>query len=90
MKNIKVLGTGCANCNTTYTMLEETAKSLGVAIQLEKIEELGAIMAYGVMSTPAVVIDEQLVHAGGLPSRATVEGWLADEGGCSGSQSGCC
>lgn len=76
MKNIKVLGTGCANCRNTITLLEAVAKEKGVEVTLEKIEDLAAIMGYGVMSTPGVVIDGAVVHAGGVPSRSKVEGWL--------------
>lgn len=76
MKNVKILGTGCANCQTTYKLVDEVAKARGVDIQLEKIEDLKAIMGYGVMSTPGVVIDGKVVHAGGVPARAKVEGWF--------------
>jgi small redox-active disulfide protein 2 len=76
MKNVKVLGTGCANCKNTLALVEAVAREKGVEIQLEKIEDLKAIMAYGVMSTPGVVIDGKVVHAGGVPPRAKVEGWL--------------
>ncbi|GAV20136.1 hypothetical protein MMIC_P1098 [Mariprofundus micogutta] len=76
MKNIKVLGTGCASCKTTMKMIEDVAEAKGVAIALEKIEELQAIMGYGVMSTPAVVVDGKLVHAGGIPSRSQIEAWI--------------
>ena len=76
MKNVKILGTGCANCHTTYKLVDEVAKARGVDIQLEKIEDLKAIMGYGVMSTPGVVIDGKVVHAGGVPARAKVEGWF--------------
>jgi small redox-active disulfide protein 2 len=76
MKNIKVLGTGCANCNNTCALIEEVARAKGVAIELEKVEDLQQIMRYGVMSTPGVVIDGQVVHAGGVPSRSKVEGWF--------------
>jgi small redox-active disulfide protein 2 len=78
MKNIKVLGSGCANCKRTLALIEETAKAKGVEIELEKVEDIGAIMGYGVMSTPGVVIDGQVVHAGGVPDRNKVETWLAD------------
>jgi len=76
MKNIKVLGTGCANCKTTMKLIEEMAKAQGVEIQLEKIEEIQDIMAYGVMSTPGVVVDGNVVHVGGVPSRDKIAGWL--------------
>ena len=76
MKSIKVLGTGCANCKTTLKLIEEAAKAKGVAIELEKIEDLQSIMSYGVMSTPGVVVDGKVVHAGGVPSRDKIAGWL--------------
>ncbi len=76
MKIIKVLGTGCANCKNTLKLIEEVAKAKGVEIQLEKVEDLKQIMTHGVMSTPGVVIDDKVVHAGGVPSREKVEGWL--------------
>jgi len=77
MKNIKVLGTGCANCKTTFKLIEEAAAARGVAVQLEKIEEIQDIMRYGVMSTPGVVIDGKVVHAGGIPGKDKIESWLA-------------
>lgn len=76
MKNIKVLGTGCANCKTTLKLIEEAATTKGVAVQLEKVEELKEIMSFGVMSTPGVVIDGTVVHAGGIPSREKIDSWL--------------
>jgi len=77
MKEIKVLGPGCANCRTTVARIEQVAQAKGVAVTLQKVEELRDIMGYGVMSTPAVVIDGKVVHAGGVPSRAKIEQWLA-------------
>lgn len=76
MKDIKVLGTGCANCKTTLKLIEEVAQARGVAINLEKVDDMAAILGYGVMSTPGVVIDGKVVHAGGVPDRKTIEGWL--------------
>jgi small redox-active disulfide protein 2 len=94
MKTIKVLGTGCANCKTTLKLIEEQAKAKGVEIHIDKVEDIAEIMAYGVMSTPGVVIDGKVVHAGGVPSRDTIDGWLAGNGGgcCSGDNTGgkCC
>jgi small redox-active disulfide protein 2 len=77
MKNIKILGTGCANCKNTYALVEEVAKARGAAVELEKVEDLQKIMGFGVMSTPGVVIDGKVVHAGGVPARGKVEGWFA-------------
>jgi small redox-active disulfide protein 2 len=75
--DIKGLGTGCANCKNTIALIEQVAKDKGVAVTLAKVEELREIMSYGVMSTPGVVIDGKVVHAGGVPSRGKVEQWLA-------------
>ena len=76
MKNIKVLGTGCANCKTTMKLIEDAARDKGVEIELEKIEDIQTIMGYGVMSTPGVVVDGKVMHAGGIPSREKIAGWL--------------
>ena len=76
MKQIKVLGSGCANCKRTMSVIEEVAKAEGIEIELDKVEDIGDIMSYGVMSTPGVVIDGQVVHADGVPDRKKVEDWL--------------
>lgn len=76
MKNVKVLGTGCANCKRTLALIEEVARSRGVEIELEKVEEIGDILGYGVMATPGVVIDGTVVHAGGVPDKKTIESWF--------------
>ena len=77
MKTVKVLGTGCANCKNTIKLINEVATAKGIELQLEKVEQIQDIMTYGVMSTPGVVIDGKVVHAGGVPSRSAVEAWLA-------------
>ena len=76
MKVIKVLGSGCANCENTAKLITEIAKVKGIDVQIEKIEDTAQIMSYGVMSTPGVVIDETVVHAGGIPDKAKIESWL--------------
>jgi len=76
MKIIKVLGSGCANCENTAKLITEAAKAKGVEIQIEKVEDMAQIMGYGVMSTPGVVIDESVVHAGGIPDKAKIDSWL--------------
>ena len=74
--DIKVLGTGCSNCKNTIALIDQVAQAKGVAVTLEKVEDLRAIMGYGVMSTPGVVINGKVVHAGGVPSRDKVEQWF--------------
>ena len=74
--HIKVLGTGCANCRATVALIEQAAQAVGATIELSKVEDLKDIMSYGVMSTPGVVIDGKVVHAGGIPSREKIDGWL--------------
>jgi len=76
MKNIKVLGTGCANCKATLKLIEDAARAKGVEVRLEKVEDMAAILSYGVMSTPGVVIDGKVVHAGSVPERKKIESWL--------------
>ncbi len=76
MKHIKVLGSGCRNCQTTYELIRQVSEAKGVAVELEKVEDMGAILGYSVMSTPGVVIDGKVVHAGSVPTRAVVEGWV--------------
>ncbi len=75
--DIKVLGTGCSNCKNTIALIEQVAHDKGAAITLAKVEELRDIISYGVMSTPGVVIDGKVVHAGGVPSRDKIEKWFA-------------
>lgn len=76
MKNIKVLGSGCAKCTKTAELIEQRAAELGVEVCVVKETDPQTIMAYGVMSTPAVVVDEQLVHSGSIPAANDVNGWL--------------
>ena len=76
MKNIKILGTGCANCKNTYALVETVAREKGTEVKMEKVEDLPSIIGFGVMSTPGVVIDGVVVHSGGVPARAKVEAWF--------------
>ena len=76
MKQFKVLGSGCKNCDTTAKLIEIAASQAGMEIELEKIEDIATIMSYGVMSTPGVVLDGKLVHAGGLPGPDQVREWV--------------
>ena len=59
-------------CVDAYAVAEEK----GIAIELEKVEEIREIMSFGILSTPGVVVDGQVVHSGGIPSRDKIEQWL--------------
>ncbi|MCG3728136.1 thioredoxin family protein [Vibrio cincinnatiensis] len=78
MKIFKVLGSGCANCVNTARLIEKIAGEQGVEVKVEKVTDLETIMNYGVMSTPGVVMDEKVVHSGGIPKPETIIRWLND------------
>lgn len=68
MKNIKVLGTGCANCRNLEKMVRNTVEDLKLDATVEKEEDIMKIIAYGVRRTPALVIDDKVVLYGRVPS----------------------
>ncbi len=76
MKDVKILGPGCARCRTTAEMVQAEADRLGVAITLEKVTDYAAIAGWGIASTPGIVVDGKVVHAGGLPRADDIPGWL--------------
>lgn len=78
MKQIKVLGSGCKNCETTANLIKIAAQQAGAEIELIKVTDMAEIMSYGVMSTPGVVVDGQVVHAGGLPGPDQIRQWVSD------------
>ena len=65
---LQILGTGCAKCNALTQATEKAAQALGLQCQLEKVTDLRQIMAYGVMTTPALVVDGMVKVAGKVPS----------------------
>nr|WP_200803504.1 MULTISPECIES: thioredoxin family protein [Carboxydocella] len=70
--SIKVLGSGCANCTKLEALVKEAIAELGVEAEVSKVQDWPQIMAYGVMATPGLVINEKVVHAGSLPDKAKV------------------
>jgi len=76
MKEIKVLGTGCAKCSKTADAISTIANELNIDVNVIKETNPEVIMSYGVMSTPAVIIDEVNVHSGSIPHRQSIELWL--------------
>ena len=73
---IKVLGPGCPRCKQTEKVVKEAVAEAGVAADVEKITDMMKIAGYGVMGTPAVVIDGQVKSVGKVPSKADVKAWL--------------
>ena len=72
MKTIKVLGTGCPKCKQMTAIVEEVLKETGSEATVEKVEDIMEIMKYNVLSTPVLVIDEEITIKGRVPSKAEV------------------
>ena len=77
MKKIQILGTGCAKCQKLAAVADDAAKALGRPSEIEKVTEIDRIMAYGVMFTPALVVDGQVKVAGKVPSLEETKKLLA-------------
>jgi arsenite-transporting ATPase len=74
---VSVLGSGCSKCQATIAMIERVAKDKGVTVKTSKITDPDQILGFGVLHTPAVMVDGQLVHSGGIPTHHSVELWLS-------------
>ena len=73
---IEILGAGCQKCNTLYNTAKEAAKELGIAAEFVKVEDFKEIMKYGVMNTPALVVDGVVKVAGKVPSKEEIKALL--------------
>jgi len=73
---IEVLGTGCANCNKLYQNAVEAVKQSGKEIEVLQVDDIRKIMEYGVLSTPALVIDGVVKTAGKLPKTEEIKQWI--------------
>jgi len=76
VKTVKVLGPGCKRCEATVQMVRDEAARLGIDVNVEKVTDYAAIAGYGIASTPGIVIDGKVVHAGGLPKEEDLAVWL--------------
>ncbi|MDY0191797.1 MAG: thioredoxin family protein [Desulfuromonas sp.] len=77
MKKLQILGTGCAKCQKLADATKQAADKLGIEYEIEKVSDINQIMAFGVMSTPALAVDGQVVTVGKIPSAADLEKMLA-------------
>jgi small redox-active disulfide protein 2 len=77
MLTIKVLGSGCANCKRLEAVARQAVSKLGVEAEVIKVTEYPEIMKYGILSTPGLVINENVVSTGRVPSEAEVTTFLA-------------
>jgi len=73
---IEILGMGCANCNKLYQNAVEAVKLSGKEIEVTKVEDIKTIMGYGVLSTPALVIDGIVKVAGKVPKAEDIKEWI--------------
>ena len=73
MKKIQILGTGCPKCKLLFANAEAAVKSSGIEAQLEKVEKIAEIMKFGVMSTPALVVDGQVKSVGKVLSSDDIQ-----------------
>jgi small redox-active disulfide protein 2 len=78
MKSIKILGSGCAKCNKLYEQAEQAAGQLGIAYEMEKVTDMARFVDYGVMITPALVVDEQVKSSGSVPSIEKLKQLITD------------
>ncbi len=77
MKKLQVLGTGCPTCDRLAEMTDEAARELGLDYELEKVTEIDRIVEFGVVATPALVVDGEVKVSGGLPSSKELRAMIA-------------
>ena len=78
MLTIKVLGSGCANCKRLEQIARKVVVDLSIEAEVVKVTDYNAIMAYNLLSTPGLVINEKVVSSGRIPSPSEVTTWLTD------------
>ncbi|MBE0481621.1 MAG: TM0996/MTH895 family glutaredoxin-like protein [Dehalococcoidia bacterium] len=73
---IKILGTGCARCHQVQKSVTEVVRELGVDATIEEVKDMKAIMEYPILSTPGLVIDDELVSSGKIPGKAEITRYI--------------
>lgn len=77
MKKIQVLGTGCPKCNKLYQAVEQAAKDMNIEFEIEKVSDINDIMSFGIMMTPALVVDGDVKVAGKVPKPDEIKAFLS-------------
>lgn len=73
---IKILGSGCAKCHRLEQLSREAVAELGIEATFEHVKEMDKIIAYPIMTTPALVVDDEVKVSGRIPSKDELLGWL--------------
>jgi small redox-active disulfide protein 2 len=76
MKTVKILGPGCKRCQSAADMVQAEADKLDIAVTIDKVTDYAEIARFGIVSTPGIIVDGKLVHAGGLPKQEAIGRWL--------------
>ena len=76
MKKVEILGVGCPKCKFVEKRVKETIEELGIDVEIKEVTDMGKIIKYGVMVTPAVVVDGSVKSEGRIPTREEIAKWL--------------
>jgi small redox-active disulfide protein 2 len=76
MVDIKILGSGCANCKRLEAMTREVVETMGIEASFEKVTDRGKILDYPIIATPGLVINGEVMSSGRIPPKSEIEGWL--------------
>lgn len=79
MINIKILGSGCANCKRLEATTRKVVESLGIEAEVDKVTDFNEIMKWPILSTPGLVINDKVVSSGRIPTEAEIAAWLKTE-----------
>ncbi len=79
MKKLQILGTGCPKCEKLTELTEQVAKELGIKYEIEKVKDINNIMSFGIMITPALVVDGEVKIAGTIPTRENLKKIISGE-----------
>ncbi|MDY0125510.1 MAG: thioredoxin family protein [Anaerolineaceae bacterium] len=79
MLNIKILGSGCANCKRLEQIVQKVTENNALEAEIEKVTDFQEITKYPILSTPGLVVDGKVLSSGRIPSEAEITGWLTQE-----------